>query len=193
MLSVGFELRFAPKPLLFFGMVGAIVATVAVVAGLVLLATGQGVRSAWVAIQTALLLGTILFVSGLLDLTDNVVSAVDASSTVVPPPDVVRHDGDDPYLVVAADQGTATFSVASSGAGSAPRTLALGDLTGDLRADAVIRAGDGCAPFAYGRDGANAAPIARNREFISAAATTAALPAPPLATMDTAANCADPA
>jgi glutamate dehydrogenase len=29
---------------------------------------------------------------------------------VVPPPDVVRHDGDDPYLVVAADKGTATFS-----------------------------------------------------------------------------------
>jgi hypothetical protein len=66
MLSVWFELRFAPKPLLFFGMMGAIVATFAVVAGLVLLATGQGVRSAWVAIQTALILGTILFVSGLL-------------------------------------------------------------------------------------------------------------------------------
>ena len=33
-------------------------------------------------------------------------------------------------------------------------------VTGDLRADAVIRAGDGCAPFAYGRDGANAAPMA---------------------------------
>ena len=29
---------------------------------------------------------------------------------VVPPPDTVRHDGDDPYLVVAADKGTATFS-----------------------------------------------------------------------------------
>ena len=28
----------------------------------------------------------------------------------VPPADVVRHDGDDPYLVVAADKGTATFS-----------------------------------------------------------------------------------
>jgi hypothetical protein len=47
-------------------MVGAIVVTFAVIAGLVLLATGQGVRAAWVAIQTALLLGTILFVSGLL-------------------------------------------------------------------------------------------------------------------------------
>src|SRR6185295_8282595 len=29
---------------------------------------------------------------------------------IVPPVDVVRHDGDDPYLVVAADKGTATFS-----------------------------------------------------------------------------------
>ena len=45
------------------------------------------------------------FVSGLLDLTDNLVSG-----EVVPPPDVVRHDGDDPYLVVAADKGTAAFS-----------------------------------------------------------------------------------
>ena len=45
------------------------------------------------------------FVAGLLDLTDNVVDG-----EVVPPPAVVRHDGDDPYLVVAADKGTATFS-----------------------------------------------------------------------------------
>jgi glutamate dehydrogenase len=45
------------------------------------------------------------FLRGLLDLTDNL-----AGTTVVPPPDVVRHDPDDPYLVVAADKGTATFS-----------------------------------------------------------------------------------
>ena len=45
------------------------------------------------------------FISGLLDLTDNLVAGV-----VVPPVDVVRHDGDDTYLVVAADKGTATFS-----------------------------------------------------------------------------------
>ncbi|WP_297352621.1 NAD-glutamate dehydrogenase [Paraburkholderia sp.] len=45
------------------------------------------------------------FLRGLLDLTDNL-----AGTEVVPPPDVVRHDGDDPYLVVAADKGTATFS-----------------------------------------------------------------------------------
>ncbi|MDR3098473.1 MAG: NAD-glutamate dehydrogenase [Paraburkholderia sp.] len=45
------------------------------------------------------------FLRGLLDLTDNL-----ANNVVVPPPEVVRHDPDDPYLVVAADKGTATFS-----------------------------------------------------------------------------------
>ena len=43
---------------------------------------------------------------GLLDITDN----LDVEGAVVPPEEVVRHDGDDPYLVVAADKGTATFS-----------------------------------------------------------------------------------
>ncbi|MBL8336384.1 MAG: NAD-glutamate dehydrogenase [Rhodoferax sp.] len=46
-----------------------------------------------------------MFLGGLLDLTDNIVAG-----RVVPPPSVVRHDEDDPYLVVAADKGTATFS-----------------------------------------------------------------------------------
>jgi glutamate dehydrogenase len=45
------------------------------------------------------------FISGLLDVTDNLVNG-----ETVPPPDVVRHDGDDSYLVVAADKGTAKFS-----------------------------------------------------------------------------------
>ncbi|RMD62083.1 MAG: NAD-glutamate dehydrogenase, partial [Alphaproteobacteria bacterium] len=45
------------------------------------------------------------FISGLLDLTDNL-----KDGKVVPPPRTVRRDGDDPYLVVAADKGTATFS-----------------------------------------------------------------------------------
>ena len=45
------------------------------------------------------------FIRGLLDLTDNV-----RDGGVVPPADLVRHDADDPYLVVAADKGTATFS-----------------------------------------------------------------------------------
>lgn len=48
-----------------------------------------------------------LFISGLLDVTDNVDKTTGA---IVPPPDVVRRDGDDAYLVVAADKGTATFS-----------------------------------------------------------------------------------
>ncbi len=55
------------------------------------------------------------FVSGLLDVTDNLRHRVggqghDGGTETVPPPDVVRHDGDDSYLVVAADKGTATFS-----------------------------------------------------------------------------------
>jgi glutamate dehydrogenase len=45
------------------------------------------------------------YLRGLLDLTDNLVGG-----KAVPPPQVVRVDGDDPYLVVAADKGTATFS-----------------------------------------------------------------------------------
>jgi glutamate dehydrogenase len=45
------------------------------------------------------------FISGLLDLTDNLVQG-----QVVPPPDLHRRDGDDTYLVVAADKGTASFS-----------------------------------------------------------------------------------
>ena len=57
-----------------------------------------------------------LFVSGLLDITDNVDRATGA---VIPPPRVVRHDGDDAYLVVAADKGTAAFSdIANEVAGS---------------------------------------------------------------------------
>ena len=48
-----------------------------------------------------------LFISGLLDVTDNVDHA---TGEVSAPPEVVRRDGDDAYLVVAADKGTATFS-----------------------------------------------------------------------------------
>ncbi|WP_449064660.1 NAD-glutamate dehydrogenase [Planomonospora algeriensis] len=51
-----------------------------------------------------------MFISGLLDLTDNLVDG-----RVVPPADTVRHDGDDTYLVVAADKGTATFSDIANG------------------------------------------------------------------------------
>src|SRR6202021_2279681 len=48
-----------------------------------------------------------LFISGLLDIPDNVDHT---TREVTAPPEVVRRDGDDAYLVVAADKGTATFS-----------------------------------------------------------------------------------
>jgi glutamate dehydrogenase len=47
------------------------------------------------------------FISTLLDITDNIGIG---TTGVIAPTDVIRHDGDDPYLVVAADKGTATFS-----------------------------------------------------------------------------------
>ncbi|HEX8867216.1 MAG TPA: NAD-glutamate dehydrogenase domain-containing protein, partial [Lentzea sp.] len=51
-----------------------------------------------------------MFISGLLDLTDNLIN-----NEVVPAPQVVRYDSDDTYLVVAADKGTATFSDIANG------------------------------------------------------------------------------
>ncbi|OHU87950.1 MULTISPECIES: NAD-glutamate dehydrogenase [Pseudoalteromonas] len=51
-----------------------------------------------------------IFIRGLLDITDNIVHG-----DIVPPLNVVRHDEDDPYLVVAADKGTATFSDIANG------------------------------------------------------------------------------
>lgn len=50
------------------------------------------------------------FLRGLLDITDNRVG-----DEIVPPAEVIRYDGDDPYLVVAADKGTATFSDIANG------------------------------------------------------------------------------
>jgi glutamate dehydrogenase len=50
------------------------------------------------------------FLRGLLDLTDNL-----EGDKVLPPPNVVRYDENDPYLVVAADKGTATFSDIANG------------------------------------------------------------------------------
>ena len=49
------------------------------------------------------------FIAAMLDVTDNI-----SGDQVVPPPGVVRRDGDDTYLVVAADKGTATFSDAAN-------------------------------------------------------------------------------
>lgn len=47
----------------------------------------------------------IAYISAMLSITDNLVNG-----EIRPPQGVVRHDGDDPYFVVAADKGTATFS-----------------------------------------------------------------------------------
>jgi glutamate dehydrogenase len=62
-----------------------------------------------------------ILIRGLLDITDNIVAANPGDGngagahTILPPPEVVRHEGDDPYLVVAADKGTATFSDIANG------------------------------------------------------------------------------
>ena len=61
------------------------------------------------------------FISGLLDVTDNIVDG-----KVVPPAEVVRHDDVDTYMVVAADKGTATFSDIANGI-SADYNFWLGD------------------------------------------------------------------
>ncbi|HEX7368741.1 MAG TPA: NAD-glutamate dehydrogenase [Rhodanobacteraceae bacterium] len=53
-----------------------------------------------------------MFMNGLLDITDNIDTA---ANKVLHPANVVRHDADDPYLVVAADKGTAKFSDIANG------------------------------------------------------------------------------
>ncbi|MET9610278.1 NAD-glutamate dehydrogenase [Streptomyces sp. NPDC006512] len=68
-------------------------------------------RDAWLAEGIA---SYKIFISALLDITDNMVSG-----EVVPPTGVVRHDEDDTYLVVAADKGTATFSDIANGVAEA--------------------------------------------------------------------------
>ncbi len=52
-----------------------------------------------------------IYLHGLLDITDN----LSPDGAVIHPKDVIVHDGDDPYLVVAADKGTATFSDIANG------------------------------------------------------------------------------
>ena len=64
-------------------------------------------RDAWLAEGVACYK---IFISGLLDITDNLVDG-----QTVPPQGVLRHDDDDSYLVVAADKGTATFSDIANG------------------------------------------------------------------------------
>jgi glutamate dehydrogenase len=58
------------------------------------------------AVQAAGIAAYKMFVGALLDLTDN----IGPEGAIIPPAHVLRYDGDDPYLVVAADKGTATFS-----------------------------------------------------------------------------------
>ncbi len=67
----------------------------------------QGDREAW---QQAGIACYKTYIRGLLDLTDNLVDG-----NIVPPANTVRLDEDDPYLVVAADKGTATFSDIANG------------------------------------------------------------------------------
>jgi hypothetical protein len=66
MFSVWFELKFGKKPLLLFGMLGLGMFVFAVIVGLFLLLTNAGQRPFWTVIQTALILGSILFATGLL-------------------------------------------------------------------------------------------------------------------------------
>lgn len=70
MISVWFELRFAQKPLLFFGMAGAVLFAIGVLWGLVAMVRlalfDVGTRSTWMVIQTCLLLGSVFFATGFL-------------------------------------------------------------------------------------------------------------------------------
>jgi glycosyltransferase involved in cell wall biosynthesis len=70
MLSVWFEIRFGRKPLLAFGMLGAGLFALGVLAGVValvvLLVGGVGIRPVWTIIQTCLILGSVFFATGLL-------------------------------------------------------------------------------------------------------------------------------
>jgi hypothetical protein len=66
MLSVWFELRFGQKPLLLFGMLGVGLVFACGIASISLLAAHAGVRAIWMLIETGLILGSVLFATGLL-------------------------------------------------------------------------------------------------------------------------------
>ncbi|MEO5815855.1 MAG: glycosyltransferase [Gemmatimonadaceae bacterium] len=70
MLSVWFELKFGKKPLLLFGMLGAGLFLIGFLSGIValivLVVSGEGIRPVWTIITTCLILGSILFATGLL-------------------------------------------------------------------------------------------------------------------------------
>jgi len=80
-------------------------------------------RDAWLAEGVACYK---IFITSLLELTDNYVRDASGKQVVVSPPHTRRYDGDDPYLVVAADKGTATFSDIANGI-SLERGFWLGD------------------------------------------------------------------
>jgi hypothetical protein len=68
MLAVWFELRFAKKPLLLFGMLGAALFTIGLIAGIIamlwLVLAGRGIRAIWTVVQTCLILGSVFFSTG---------------------------------------------------------------------------------------------------------------------------------
>ncbi|MDB4916342.1 MAG: glycosyl transferase family 2 [Gemmatimonadetes bacterium] len=66
MLSVWFELKFGKKPLLLFGMLGVAMFAFSFLAGMVALLTHGGTRPLWTFIQTSLILGSVLFATGIL-------------------------------------------------------------------------------------------------------------------------------
>ncbi len=80
----------------------AVIVPVGAKGGFVVKHPPQGDREAWMKEGIACYQSLI---RGMLDITDNLVG-----DKLVPPERVLRHDDDDPYLVVAADKGTATFS-----------------------------------------------------------------------------------
>ena len=70
MLSVWFELRFGPKPLLLFGMLGLGLFAIGMLAGVFalgrLILFGEGTRAVWTIIQTCLIVGSVFFATGLI-------------------------------------------------------------------------------------------------------------------------------
>ncbi len=70
MLAVWFELRFGRKPLLLFGMLGAVLLLIGVVAGVValawLFATGEGLRAVWTVVTTSVIVGIVFLATGVL-------------------------------------------------------------------------------------------------------------------------------
>ena len=102
-----------------------------------------------------------MFISGLLDLTDNL-----RAGKVVPARDVVRYDGDDTYLVVAADKGTATFSDIANEV--AARATASGSAT---RSPPAARSATTTRPWA-------SPPAARGRASSGTSASWAWTPRP---------------